>query len=358
MSRIKRVILHSLKAGTFLFRRKFLENINPEFLWIETTDACNSQCIFCNIWRKKPSTDLITPQEIENILKENIFRHLKVVIVSGGEPMLRPDIKDILTSIHRAVPSAWIVISSNGILSETLIDTVKFALENQMCIHAGISLDGIGDKHDQVRGIKGLFNSIDFVLRELMKLKKIYGDNLAIAAGFTLSDATISEMEAVKKYTEAIGVDFNPQWYSEAKYYENIGNDQLSKKQSIEQAVRKLPPTVIRAFGLSWLKGKSIKFSCFSMFNFCLLKCEGDVVPCFKMWDTSIGNIRKKSMSSIWRSKDAKRARRLVKNCQGCLSACGVEWSLAASYFPRVVFNFKHAKIFNGILIRTARLFK
>ncbi len=285
---------------------------------------------------------MLTPQEIENALKAEIFKDLRVIIISGGEPLLRNDIRDVMISIHRAAPKAWIVISSNGILSEKLIDAVRFSLDNHMCIHAGISLDGIGDRHDQVRGIKGLFDKIDFVLQELVKLRKIYNDKLSVAAGFTISNATISEMEAVKKYAEKLGVDFNAQWYNEAQYYGNIGNDQLSEKLKIEQTVKKLPPTMIRNLGIKWLKGKSIQFPCFSMFNFCLLKCNGDIAPCFKMWDMNVGNIREKSPSSIWRSNEAKKARTLVKSCRGCLSTCAVAWSLEASYFPRVLFNVRH----------------
>jgi MoaA/NifB/PqqE/SkfB family radical SAM enzyme len=112
--------------------------------------------------------------------------------------------------------------------------------------------------------------------------------------------------------------------------------------------LKKIPPTIVNEKGIRFLHGLSIKYSCFSMFNFCLLKCNGDIVPCFDMWNYKIGNIREKTPSSIWESKDAKEGRRKVKKCKGCLSNCALPWSYGASFFPRVLFNLKHPGILLG----------
>ena len=59
-----------------------------------------------------------------------------------------------------------------------------------------------------------------------------------------------------------------------------------------------------------------MKFKCFAGYTFCVLRCNGDLVPCLSLWDNKIGNVREKSPTEIWNSAMAQETRRCVKNAR------------------------------------------
>lgn len=345
---LKKAIFNSIKGVDFLARRRFNLGITPTFLWFEATSQCNARCIHCNIWRAQSSPLVLSPQDIETTLSDSLFRNLKVVVVSGGEPTMRADLKEIVICIHRVKPDAVIVINSNAILEDRLIEAASLYLDRGGILHIGISVDGIAESHDRLRGVKGLFLKTQRVLNKLIVLKKTHGERLGISVGFVLSDLTVDALIPVKRYTETIGVEFNLQWYNDAFYYENTGEKRLTRLTEIEAALRSFPPSIINERGMSQLQNRSIRFSCFSMYNFCVLKSNGDLVPCFRMWNCKIGNIKENTPAEIWKCTQANSARDQVKRCAGCLFTCAQQWSFEASFFPRLFFLLQHP----GLLLK------
>ena len=57
----------------------------PVTLNFMANDICNSKCKMCNIWKRKKDKEL-TPEELENILNDDLFKNLSNVGISGGEP--------------------------------------------------------------------------------------------------------------------------------------------------------------------------------------------------------------------------------------------------------------------------------
>lgn len=338
---IGRLPKNVIYGGKNLILRATSESLRPRQLWFEVTDKCNCRCKFCNIWRNRSTKNVLTPEEIGKALSDDLFKELEYIMLSGGEPFLRADLEEIIMRIHNILPKAQIFVGTNCSLPDRVINVVKSAISNNINIGVGISLDGIGEQHDSVRGMKGLFEKVDWLLHELLVLRKIAGDKLSIATGFVLSDITLPVLEEVKAYTHKMNVQLHVQWYNEALYYDNIGKHLLSNTKAIIDAIHLLSPTPIHEMGIKLLTGKSIKFPCFAMYTFCLLKCSGDIVPCFNLWDVKVGNLRESPPSLIWQSLEAKKARRKVKNCQGCLNACGVVWSFGASFYPLLLFELK-----------------
>src|SRR6187402_1824876 len=107
----------------------FFADLAPEFLWFEATAACPNHCKFCGIGDKAPTRRALSPLQLEKVLGDPIFRGLRFVVVSGGEPTLRPDLEAILTSVHRAVPHARIVLSSSAAFPERLVRAARAALK-------------------------------------------------------------------------------------------------------------------------------------------------------------------------------------------------------------------------------------
>jgi MoaA/NifB/PqqE/SkfB family radical SAM enzyme len=325
-----------------LILRNTCELLYPKWLWFEVTDKCNCKCNFCNIWRQNSAKNVLTPAEIDKTFSDKLFQGLKYILLSGGEPVIRPDIKDVIAAIHKSVPKATIQLSTNGFLAERILDVVKFAIEEQnINFEVGVSLDGIGQEHDKIRGRDGVFNKVDWLLKELVVLRNIYNNQLSLAVGFVLTDANLFSMEKVKEYTQKMNLSLSVQWYNQSPYYGNIGKSLLNDSEFLISSIHSSSSTIINEMGLRLLKGKSIKFPCFAMYTFCLLDCSGDIIPCFNLWDSKIGNVRKISPTDIWHSRQAKESRKVVKNCRGCLNGCGVGWSFESCVLPFLPFYIK-----------------
>ena len=140
----------------------------PRALQFPINDICNSRCQMCLIWEKKKDHE-ITPEEIRRVLRNPLFRKVMYVGINGGEPTLRKDIAQVAAAVVETLPALrGISLITNAILHSQ----VQAAIEGigRAC-HAGnvrldvmVSLDGIGEIHDRVRGRSGNFASAVRVL--------------------------------------------------------------------------------------------------------------------------------------------------------------------------------------------------
>lgn len=319
-------------------------SLKPQKIWLEATDKCNSRCTHCSIWNKKSTENPLSPAEIEKIFKDPIFSELEYVIISGGEVVLRPDIVDFYLAIHRALPNTQLHLSTNGIAADRILKVVNEVISHGIFLKIGISVDGIGEKHDKVRGIKGNFESVDRLLRELIAIKE-KTNKISLVIGYTLSKLTIDSFQEVKEYADKLGIGVITQWYNESPFYDNTGRDLTNKKdlnKRMLNIVKSLTPHPLNDLWINWLKKGSMKFKCFAGYTFCVLRCNGDLVPCLSLWDNKIGNVREKSPTEIWNSAMAQETRRCVKKCPGCLNSWAVGWSFEYSFFPKLLFNIRH----------------
>jgi MoaA/NifB/PqqE/SkfB family radical SAM enzyme len=118
------------------------------------TYKCNSKCGHCDIW--KDDEHELSFEIIRRIINDPFIRDITHIELSGGEPFIRTDFKDILKLVESKV-GADIGISTNGILTDKIINDLN-AIENKDRLTIRFSLDGLEKTHDLQRGIKGAFN--------------------------------------------------------------------------------------------------------------------------------------------------------------------------------------------------------
>jgi MoaA/NifB/PqqE/SkfB family radical SAM enzyme len=342
--KIRSCARRSLRGVKDSILRTTTEILKPTQVVYMVTDRCNSRCVHCNIWRGAPIRNPLTPQEVEQTFKDDLFKDVQYVLCTGGEPAVRNDLQDIILSIHKALPKPTIQLSTNGLLPDRVIEVAKTAINNDICLDVGVSLDGIGKDHDKIRGVKGNFERADRLIHELVALRDDCKNKLSITAGIVISDLTLDFLPEVRSYTERLNIELTEAWYNEASFYGNVGENAFRSKKLIE-AVRSQPPSPLQDLWLRALHGKSIKFSCFALYTFCVLKCNGDIVPCLTQWNCKAGNVRESSPTAIWHSDEAKKVRKIVKNCQGCLNSWGAGWSLSSSFYPILFFYLKNPRI-------------
>lgn len=142
--------------GYMLFRALGWPKMLPINLTVGLTYRCNSRCKTCNVWQMKSDNELSTEEFDE------VFRKLGEAYwftMSGGEPFLKDDLVKICQSAHDNCKPGIINIPTNGLLFKVIPKRVEEILE--VCpkskIIANLSLDGVGEQHNEIRGVKGNF---------------------------------------------------------------------------------------------------------------------------------------------------------------------------------------------------------
>src|SRR3989339_110121 len=339
-------------------------NVLPPIKYIvfEVTDACNSRCKHCSIWKFKPKTNVLTAEELKKMLEDDIFKGLKTVLLTGGEAVLRKDIKEIISAIHEARPKTEISLSTNGLLPERILEVVNDAISKNIVLNVGVSLDAAGEKHDYFRGVKGNFKKVDYLLKELVNIRSRDKSKLgAVLVGHTISNLTADTLLEVASYAEKLGIGFITQLYEEFSFYHNESGKNETKPENynnsylkgIVRQIRKLPPSFQNEKLVYALKHK-LKYKCDSMRSFFLLHCDGTVSPCLRYSHLNSGNYRDSSLSAVWKSEEAGKIRKTIDACTGCSNSWATDWSYEARFFPfwkiklsllfrRIIFKFKKA---------------
>jgi len=330
-------MFYSLSSTLLSNRMREIVGRRNKVRWLtwEATDACNSRCQLCSIWQTKQSPDLLSSEEIKKAFSDPLFKDLEVLLITGGEPVLRDDLFELISFIHDKYPKVRFTLSTNGLLPDKVIKVVEASLKKGIGIDVGISLDGIGEHHDLMRGVKGNFEKVDYLVNQLVSLKKEFCD-LGLVLGQTLHPLTLSYVDEVKTYAEKHGITYLAQIYDEGPYYDNIGKSNIVSEEiaKMTEIVKKFEPSFHNEILLKILKDKIVEFDCFTLRSFFILRCNGDVMPCLRLCDIKIGNVRESSPSEIWNSEVAREARKTVKACKGCANTWATDWSMESNFIP------------------------
>jgi MoaA/NifB/PqqE/SkfB family radical SAM enzyme len=119
----------------------------------EITHSCNARCKHCHLGGRV--------EEVKTSAEEygRIARQLRpiVALVSGGEPLLRRDVEEIVRAISNPGGAPYVAMTTNGLL---LSREVYGRLRDAGVDRFSISLDYPDERHDEFRGVPGLFQRI------------------------------------------------------------------------------------------------------------------------------------------------------------------------------------------------------
>src|SRR5262250_1811207 len=125
----------------------------PMNFTISVSYRCNSRCKTCNVWQR-PNDDF-TLEEYDKTFA-SIGRAAYWFTFSGGEPTLRKDLPEMVGSAYHHCKPGIINIPTNGIQDKIIpgrIEQVLLAAPKSEVI-INLSLDGVGEKHNEIRGVR------------------------------------------------------------------------------------------------------------------------------------------------------------------------------------------------------------
>ncbi len=168
----------------------------PVVIW-NLIRRCNLTCKHCySISADKDFPGELSTQEIHGVMDDLKRFRVPVLILSGGEPLLRPDIFDIAS---RAKGMGFYVgLSSNG----TLIDETNIRrIAEADFDYVGVSLDGIRETHDKFRRMQGAFE------KSLHGIRLCRDLDLKIGVRFTMTQDNAHDLPGLLKLVEDEGID-------------------------------------------------------------------------------------------------------------------------------------------------------
>lgn len=152
------------------------DGYGPVVAW-NCTRTCNLKCLHCYLKSENKKYDgELTIDEARKLIDDLSNFKVPVILISGGEPLVREDLLDIIQYAHnRDIRST---ISTNG----TLIDREHAKKFKQLGVgYIGISLDGIGQSHDVFRGVKGSFDKALQGIRNCIDVQQKVGLRVTIS---------------------------------------------------------------------------------------------------------------------------------------------------------------------------------
>ncbi len=179
--------------GYMAFRQFGAPRLLPFNLVLSVTYRCNSRCKTCNVWQR--SAQELTTNEWREVFAS--FGHTPYYMTfSGGEPFLRDDIAEIVSSAVALCQPAIVTIPTNGLLGEVIVARVKQILEQAGKARIGInlSLDGVGEQHDDIRGVQGNYEK---ALETYRRLREVDHPNLTLSIHTVVSRFNVEQIEEI-----------------------------------------------------------------------------------------------------------------------------------------------------------------
>src|SRR5215813_3912630 len=187
-----------------LYRKFSWPQILPLNLTLSPSPKCNSRCLTCNIWMKRENE--LSLDEWERVLA-SLGRAPYWFTISGGEPLMYPHAVELVQSVYRNCRPGVINIPTNGIL-ETIPDWVEKIASScpQSQLIINLSLDGVGAKHDYIRGVPRNFQKFEKRLKQLIEVRRKVS-NLTIGIHSVISVFNVRDVQELIAYADCSGAD-------------------------------------------------------------------------------------------------------------------------------------------------------
>lgn len=332
-----------------LFKRILLNNLKviqePSFVTYIITWRCNCRCIFCDIWKThSDDKEELTIDEISSIFAQ--MRNLDVAKLTGGEAFLFKDLDKAINSIDSLSNPKIIHITSNGFLTG-IIENTMLAVKSPKKIHLKISIDGVGEEHDSIRGFPGAYEKVMETIKVLVKMRESLKFQLGVNQSI-VNDEHIPAYERLKQILKpydipiyaSIGFDPENSLYSKEKIvdpkasytlFDHFSKEGLKKIFSIifkdAKTVVSFSEKIVNSYNLWGMYNRFVNKrnyphpKCVALNNHLRILPNGDVPVCIYNGNI-IGNLKKEHLRDLWKSQQANEQRNWIARCPGCWQNC------------------------------------
>jgi MoaA/NifB/PqqE/SkfB family radical SAM enzyme len=164
------------------------------------TSRCNAFCKTCFYHAELNQPGDMTLEQITNV--SQTMPLIKDLWLSGGEPMLRRDLTEIIDLFVRNNGASRVIIPTNALVKTRTYEVVDHALGTypKLDLYLNIALDGYGRTHDKVRGVPGNWEKTLECIRSLYPLKENYTDRFRLNVNTVVCAENYREIEKLSDY--------------------------------------------------------------------------------------------------------------------------------------------------------------
>lgn len=325
-------------------KRNFVSK--PIGIALNITEKCNLKCEMCRWWRKDIEGEELSESEILQLITTIKAWGIRKINFSGGEPLLRKDVIFSALSLCKEYDIETSLVTNGWLLDENTTEKLlSLGLDR-----IGISVDGIGNMHDNLRGTVGAYNRAIDAINNVNTYKEKLNKNCIIHLNSVVCNKNLDELlklAELAKYLKSI------MWLQAVHCYDNNGTltteNQLwvakSRLHTLDRTIDKLVKIKINEKGrignsikeLMYMKeyfyGSINRNNCYAPFDMMSIDSCGNVLPCWHR--KGIGNIRNEDIKSIWNS-DA------YKNTMMDVQHCSFLCSLNCRFTPGSIYSIIH----------------
>ncbi|MFA5119259.1 MAG: radical SAM protein [Candidatus Omnitrophota bacterium] len=296
---------------------------------ISITNRCNLRCAMCQI--PMTSAPEMTTSELKGLIEDIIELHPRTIVFSGGEPLVRPDIGELIAfANHRKVNTC---LTSNGTM---ITDETAAMLASTGIGVVNISIEGTREAHDALRG-RGNYD------KALLALENLRSHKIETTIATMVCKLNFSVLAEVMELAARFGVTtvkFQPfsdiflndkSCSSRFLCEEKARGDILRSIEKVIELSRKYristnPAAYLRNIPayLTGTRRRDTGAQCSALWASCPISSGGDIHLCWVLSEIVIGNCKDKKITQIWGSAahELLRGSVLKDKCSGCLMSC------------------------------------
>jgi len=318
------------KTANIIFRS--LTPKRPHHVQWMVTRKCNYHCKGCNVWQEQDAEELST-EEIKKGL--DVLKELDVIeiVISGGNPLLREDIKEIIDYASRSFITT---VYDNGSMAAEKIDALRNA------DFVAISIDSLDPaKNDLIKGVKGSWK------KAMQAVDRLCEEGINVSVTPTISQFNLYEIMDITKHFLQKGI---PLWYC-LYSYDSLGEPsqlfKIGKKNDMfsisdEKAMvtlcdslidmqRKnsnilMTTKILEALRNLYFDGRRT-WKCQALQSFFVVDHLGRVAGCHL--HKPVASIF--DLPRVWHSEEFNVLRKIYSECTKCTYLCYIFYSLHGS---------------------------
>ena len=327
--------------------------IPPTVLIYNCTWVCDARCEMCSNWKHGDRKSDMTLDQLEAVMRQPFWRTIENLNISGGEPTTRNDLPEMVEMFQRHLPRMRkIGINTTGLTPHRAIPMltriVEFCAAKGILISIRVSLDGIGDIHDQVRHVKNGFDKASKTIEAMQALAARH-DSFQFGLAATIFATNLEDAENILAWarTKNLDVVFNMLRFTDAMLHNGHLKETIGFQDREETFMRKF--FLDRVKEESVLSGQSFMYlhyadmiangyhrtmPCPFQSQGLLLNPNGDLHYCEN--SQKIGNVLDDSAESLYYKAENLAHRQQIKEqtCPTCLSPCQVNVGAMKQFVP------------------------
>jgi len=303
---------------------------------INISRECEMRCMMCNIWqnrKKEYNGRALDAKALSSMLADSVFlRKMPYVVMTGGEPFLRKDFSEILRAVLATPHIRKVTIGTSGFLTRKIVSDVTASLEatgRSKKIALQISLQGVGEVQDRIKGREDAFSRLRKTVKELKKVAARHPGRLTLYIYSVLQDENKDTFEKTYEFAASEGIGYTFGIINNLSYNMN-SSESYTKELLGEDDFKRLTERypfygVLKSWARKGFTQQSTGLRCFAGYSSFFLDYDGSVFPCLhtsSLKNFRMGNIFDDDFDTIW--KGARKARALTKTCSidECLQGC------------------------------------